>query len=50
MNKNKYLLELSAEEAIMLHTLIKDNMLYQSTYEPLQSLITKIRTIVKDIK
>ena len=47
---NKYCLELSAEEAIMLYDIVRHDRLYQSSYEPLQSLITKIRTIVKDIK
>ena len=50
MNKSKYILELSTEQAIMLYDIVRHDRLYQSTYEPLQSLITKIRTIVKDIK
>ena len=50
MNKIKYCIELSAEEAIMLYSIIQYNRVYQSSYEPLKELIKKINIVVKDIK
>ena len=50
MNKSKYLLELSAEEAIMLYDIVRHDRLYQSSYEPLKELIKKIGIVAKDIK
>ena len=50
MNKSKYLLELSAEEAIMLYDIVRHDRLYQSSYEPFKELIKKIGIVAKDIK
>ena len=50
MNKIKYCIELSAEEAIMLYDIVRHDRLYQSSYEPLKELIKKINIVVKDIK
>ena len=50
MNKNKYILELNAEQVFMLYDIVKHDNLYQSSYEPLKELVKNIGIICKDIK
>lgn len=50
MNKNKYILELNAEQVFMLYDIIRHDNLYQSSYEPLKELVKTVDIICKDIK
>lgn len=48
MENNKYILELSRHELVMLGHLILSQKLYNSSYEPLRNLCEKIDGLCKD--
>jgi len=48
MENNKYILELSRHELVMLGHLVLSQKLYNSSYEPLQNLCEKIDELCKN--
>ena len=48
MENNKYILELSRHELVMLGHLVLNQKLYNSSYEPLQNLCEKIDGLCKN--
>ena len=50
MNKDKYILELNAEQVFMLFDILRRTKVYQSSYEPLRELVKTVSIICKDVK
>ena len=50
MNKDKYILELNAEQVFILFDILRRTKVYQSSYEPLRELVKTVGIICKDVK
>ena len=50
MNKDIYILELNAEQALLLYAMIKSGNWKNTSFEPFRELVNKVDIMYKDIK